>query len=718
MSEWHFIPWTSQYLIGLVVAVVTTISLLRREKDGKSQWNILALGIPVALWMIFIFLHRNAPDASMSAIFLKGSFPATWTFLASLSLIVISLRGFRRWHLLVFIPAIFESILLFFRLPLDFFWTAHGWSYFADISQILNLQSIVVFYLYIIATTFVAAVMIKKVKHLRRAYTIFFGGIVAFQGVGLISTNLLIIADPNFPPFGGILTAATFITAAVALNEKRRVVLKARGAIPHGLERVAASLEALLHNLVASLPSQGLGQDWVRFARYLDEAGLDAIVYPEKSSYLLDSRGLSKANLIQVVEKSFELIDSEKWARRSIDYVGSLTNEVKDLLKKEDREGSEIFTRRLGQAHEDLFEHTDLAYQIDPEILLNLTKTTDEEQPSEDWDTALSIHRRILLAVSRELDLHAELRSFRNAVRSGGIPSLMDTTELGIVSLERVRKHLKDLPASQRLSQVLDDFAEFLRWLYSQVLMEDRLKGQLLARRLELVLTKNKSKAFGIGLAQTLFNALPKDNLIQAVRKNLLGDLATATVLDPFSSDLNLTHGQLMARFILLQFDPQAQYENLVLAFVLESTAAGEEAVVFTRARSNTARVVLSRSNARVGYLDADARQSGSISPRESVIPLSDEVWLIDSINSFMMNKPALAMVFDDLSDLSMWIGSSNTYRFVRQLLKLLSHQRAPALFLLNRRAHGEQEKSSLEPLFNIIITADEKKMTLIKGPS
>lgn len=221
MASWHFIPITSQYLIGS--GLIFLISFLLIIKNPKS-WvyrSFFLYGFFAGLWILMAFFHRNAPTAELSTDFITLGAIFGYTFPAFLLITFLMFKKQTLRNLLVLIPAFVMGIITLFAFPFRVFWTEFGWSYgyaytwYFTAFVILNLA-------YIAANLVVGINLVRSAatELLRKKFKLLLISYFLFYVVAISITNMLLVYYINYPPFGGIISTLAFLAIAWAISLK------------------------------------------------------------------------------------------------------------------------------------------------------------------------------------------------------------------------------------------------------------------------------------------------------------------------------------------------------------------------------------------------------------------------------------------------------------------------------------------------------------------
>jgi len=187
-----------------------------------------------------------------------------------------------------------------------------------------------------------------------------------------------------------------------------------------------------------------------------------------------------------------------------------------------------------------------------------------------------------------------------------------------------------------------------------------------------------------------------------------------------FSKRVGVSHGELLGRRVLLEFDPASDYESVVDDFAKEALANLEPLYVLTRSISSVRDSLAEQRSVRFVLLSASASISKSISPNEIVLPADNTPLILDSLREILRryNDENVFLVFDNLSELIMCVGFDKAYKFLMYVVEMVSSKRATALFLLNKSAHEPQMASQMRGLFNNIIVYEKSRLETVKTSS
>lgn len=186
-----------------------------------------------------------------------------------------------------------------------------------------------------------------------------------------------------------------------------------------------------------------------------------------------------------------------------------------------------------------------------------------------------------------------------------------------------------------------------------------------------------------------------------------------------FSKALGLSHGELVGRKILFEFDPASRYEKTVQDFVTEALTNVEQVTVFTRRGSALHQSMSQQKTIKFFCLTQQVSVPRELSENEILLPSNDISLMLDVIDKALKANPhdMINVIFDSLSDLVLSIGFEKTYHFTKYATEMLALSRVTGLFLLNASAHDSEVVHSLRSLFDNQILFGKKGIQTVKLP-
>ena len=340
---WHFVPWSIQYIIGGVIALIISLYVFKKGMKIRSHQCFFLFGLCTTIWLFTVYFARNAPSEYLS----KEIYRIVGTsFMLIQPLILITLlfiRKGKKAHFLTLAPAIIVALSVLVLTPYEVIWTGYGWTYMLWPSMALTCYSLVILYLLAIIT--VGYLSIKKITIplLKRKFKLILFGVLIYLSL-LIVANFILFLSPGSPPFGGILVFVEFLFIAYAITlpteklekkfptawrihaeEKKLEALRPLAKVVYQIRRgdLSDSLGKFLEDLLKAMPGRELGQNLLEFDNFLNYTGLNKVVSFKKGKIMYHEGKISSLNLFMSVDKAVEYMEKRKWAIKAI---GSLSN--------------------------------------------------------------------------------------------------------------------------------------------------------------------------------------------------------------------------------------------------------------------------------------------------------------------------------------------------------------------------------------------------------
>lgn len=178
------------------------------------------------------------------------------------------------------------------------------------------------------------------------------------------------------------------------------------------------------------------------------------------------------------------------------------------------------------------------------------------------------------------------------------------------------------------------------------------------------------------------------------------------------SQELNLAHGQLVGKKILLEFDPASNYEEHVKKFIHEALTNNQTAVVFTKQGSNIA----SLGNVKVVVLSVSEQALELLPEGNLKVSITNASILLEAFNRVLNSFPQTFIVVDSLSDMVLNLGFERTHKLLQQVSERMTNRNSSILLLFNPKVHDEKVKAVFEAYANILLKADKSGLHLIKA--
>lgn len=186
---------------------------------------------------------------------------------------------------------------------------------------------------------------------------------------------------------------------------------------------------------------------------------------------------------------------------------------------------------------------------------------------------------------------------------------------------------------------------------------------------------------------------------------------------DVFSTTLGLKHEQMEGINILLEFDPQSRYENVIKDFATEALDNTKPTVIFTRRGSAIHSSLSEYKGVKFFCLTENVSVPKEFSENQVLLPSRDTSLMLGILDSALKAHPQVAInvVFDNLSDLLLSIGFDKTYRFIKFALEILYSPKNTVLFLLNQTAQDPKITSHIRNLFGNQVSFGKEGMQVTK---
>ncbi len=330
---WHFFLWTGQYLIGAFIAIAVSTYILFQNPKSKAYKSFFLYGLCTCLWEIFVFLHRNAPTAVESNFWLRMDGIFQNLLLPFILLTIIYLVKDELYYIFIIIPGLLLGVYIFIFANVEVTMTIYGWSY--KNTQSYYFLAMLTFLAYVVSIIVVITIISRKykLKSLRAKLSIILTAIMGFQVVGMFITNLFLLMNPNYPPFGGILSLLTFLTIAYGIHFRSdKMPDKIHAIKPSG--NCFEAYSRFLKMFKRDIPGAELGEDDIRFMENIEAMGLkDIVSLDSDGNILLDSEKLTRENITEYVDtalRGLKLIPVTSRVMRSyLDVLKATYEEIK-----------------------------------------------------------------------------------------------------------------------------------------------------------------------------------------------------------------------------------------------------------------------------------------------------------------------------------------------------------------------------------------------------
>ncbi len=174
--------------------------------------------------------------------------------------------------------------------------------------------------------------------------------------------------------------------------------------------------------------------------------------------------------------------------------------------------------------------------------------------------------------------------------------------------------------------------------------------------------------------------------------------------LDVFSKTVGLSHKEMAGGKILVEYDPQSDYERVLKSLLAEAASNFERTVIFTRKDSPIYPLAQKQPGSKIFILTHRVSYPKMESENKVLLPAYDSSLLLDALNKTIEAYAggSFSIVFDNISHFIFTLGPERSYSLVRQALEMMVSNRITAIFLLNSGAHDTKTKSTFENMFDI----------------
>jgi hypothetical protein len=196
-------------------------------------------------------------------------------------------------------------------------------------------------------------------------------------------------------------------------------------------------------------------------------------------------------------------------------------------------------------------------------------------------------------------------------------------------------------------------------------------------------------------------------SLAQLENKIRTLDMSEST--DVFSQTVGLSHEAILGKKLLLQFDPQSDYERVFRSILAESASNFERTVAFTRKDSHINTLVQRQPGAKIFVLTSRVSYPKMENENLVLLPSYDTSLLLDALNKTIeaYAGSSFTIIFDSISHFVFTLGPERTYSLVRQALELMISRKITAIFSMNSKAHDPKIVSTFQNMFDLEIVCE-----------
>jgi hypothetical protein len=213
----------------------------------------------------------------------------------------------------------------------------------------------------------------------------------------------------------------------------------------------------------------------------------------------------------------------------------------------------------------------------------------------------------------------------------------------------------------------------------------------------------------------------PRPQLTEFLRRNTgmeLLNLSEST--DPFSSMVELDHQKIRGSIVLLEYDSNSDYEDVVDKFLTEGISNAELCVLFTTKSSKLYRAIKGKRMIKIIAASSLISVPDELPDGEMQIP-DKELGLVAAVLSdFIDNSKnsGASFVFDSITELIRGERWEQIYSGIKQLIDLLSVPNATALFLANVNTMEPRFLGALHGAFALQLRLNNEGLRALKIPS
>ena len=174
--------------------------------------------------------------------------------------------------------------------------------------------------------------------------------------------------------------------------------------------------------------------------------------------------------------------------------------------------------------------------------------------------------------------------------------------------------------------------------------------------------------------------------------------------IDVFSRTVGLSHPEIAGKKILLEFDPQSDYERILKAILAESASNFERTVIFSRKGSPMNSLVQRQQGAKVFVLTSKVSYPKPEGENRFLLPAYDSSLVLDALNKTIEAYlgSSFTIIFDDISHFIYTLGLDRAYSMVKQAMEVMVSSNITAIFTINSKAHDQKSLATFENLFDV----------------
>ena len=361
IMSWYFIPWTIQYLLGGLIAVLITSLVFKKNPKNLAYQRFLLFGICTFVWMFAVFFARNAPSASISFQIYRL---IQFCFMLSLPLLLltlISLQKTNRIFLLTLVPGLFIGLLISVLALYNVAWGKYGWSY--SISPIASIIGFPILFGYFIGIIATGSFLMKKSMHhsLAMKYKLIVIGCILYF-VPLTITNVLMWSQSETPPFGGFLLTIEFLFIAYAISlplDKIEIIKPTK---------LSESYTSVLNSLEDEIPGKELGYSGLKFTDYINAMGLTNMVAFREGKLVFDTATFAEEEIGDVADSVLRALKELPELKETIALYIPLFVETYKTLRLISKNDAERWLEQMLHSHGGFFYQQGISDALPDEI--------------------------------------------------------------------------------------------------------------------------------------------------------------------------------------------------------------------------------------------------------------------------------------------------------------------------------------------------------------
>jgi hypothetical protein len=213
----------------------------------------------------------------------------------------------------------------------------------------------------------------------------------------------------------------------------------------------------------------------------------------------------------------------------------------------------------------------------------------------------------------------------------------------------------------------------------------------------------------------------PRPQLTEFLRRNSgMEFLNLSESTDPFSEMVDLDHQKIRGSIILLEYETNSDYEDIVDKFLSEGIGNAELCVLFTTKSSKLYRAIKGKKMVKIIAASSLISAPDELPDGEMQIP-DKELGLVAAVLSdFIDNSKnsGASFVFDSITELIRGERWEQIYSGIKQLIDLLSVPNATALFLANVNTMEPRFLGALHGAFALQLRLYDDGLKAIKVPT